>query len=303
MKLSKANFIKAQEFIKHHARPLDVCLFDFFFNGGPVEAVLSELAAYQNPDGGFGHGIEPDFRSPASSPMATSVGLQYGVAVNAGAGHPIIQYAIRYLLGTYDTTSDYWPATFKAVNDAPHAPWWHVDEIKPPDEAAWPNPGAELTGYLHRYASLVPGDSLERISQRARCNLEHSETFEGVFRYNLLCWQRAAGDLPPDFRDAVNARIKATFEKYPLNGENYGEVGLIWLAPTPDSILARHDPDAVNAHLDAIITRQVEDGGWWPAWQWGQYEDVWPLARQEWAGKMTVETLYTLRSYGRLESH
>lgn len=301
VKLSKTKFEKAQEFIKNRARPLDARLFEFYFDGGSAEAVLAELTTYQNPDGGFGHGIEADFRSPASSPMATSVGLQYGVAVNAGAGHPIVQYAIRYLLGTYDTAANYWPANFKAVNDAPHAPWWHVEEIKPPDEADWPNPSAELAGYLHRYASLVPFDSLERVTRRARRNLEHSETFGGLFRYNLLCWQRAAADLPGDFRDAVNARIKATFEKYPLSRENYGEVGVIWLAPTPDEVLARHDPGAVNAQLDATIARQAEDGGWWPAWQWGQYEDAWEIAKQEWAGKMTVETLYTLRCYDRIE--
>jgi hypothetical protein len=301
VKLSKAKFEEAQEFIKTRARPLDARLFEFLFEGGPADAVLSELATYQNPDGGFGHGIEADFRSPVSSPMATSVGLQYGVAVNAGAGHPIVQYAIRYLLGTYDTAADYWPATSKAVNAAPHAPWWHVEEIKPPDEANWPNPSAELAGYLHRYASLVPCDSLERVRRRARRSLEHSDTFEGLFRYNLLCWQRAAADLPADFRDAVYARIKATFEKYPYTAENYAEVEVIWLAPTPEAVLARHDPDAVNAQLNATITRQAEDGGWWPTWQWGQYEETWPRARQEWAGKLTVETLHTLRSYGKIE--
>jgi hypothetical protein len=301
VKLSKVKFEKAQEFIKNRARPLDVRLFEFFFDSGSAGAVLSELAAYQNPDGGFGHGIEPDFRSPASSPMATSVGLQYSVAVNAGAGHPIVQYAIRYLLGTYDTAADYWPANFKAVNDAPHAPWWHVEEIKPPDEADWPNPSAELAGYLRRYASLVPYDSLERVTRRARCNLEHSETFGGLFRYNLLCWQRAAANLPADFRNAVNTRIRATFEKHPFNRENYGEVGVIWLAPTPETVLARHDPNAVNAQLDVTLTQQAEDGGWWPAWQWGQNEKTWEIAKQEWAGKMTVETLCTLRSYDRIE--
>jgi hypothetical protein len=301
VKLSKTNFEKGREFVKTHARPLDICLFEFFLEGGSADAVLAELVKYQNPDGGFGHGIEADIRSPASSPMSTSVGLQYAVAVQASADDQLVQYAIRYLLGTYDSAAEYWPANFKAVNDAPHAPWWHIEEIRPPDEADWPNPSAELVGYLHRYASLVPPDFLDRVTQRARQNLGHSATFEGVFRYNLLCWQRAAPALPADFREAVHARISATFEKYPYKDGHYHEVSVFWLAPTPDSILARREPDTVSAQLDAVIARQADDGGWWPDWQWGQYEDAWTIARQEWAGKITVEALHALHSYGRIE--
>ncbi len=203
MQLSAERFEQARAFIKTHARPLDVRLFEYFFEGGTAAAVLAELARYQNPDGGFGHGIEADFRAPVSSPMATSVGLQYAVTVDAGADQPLVQAAIRYLLATYDTTNEYWPANFKAVNEAPHAPWWHIDEIKPPDESGWPNPSAEIVGYLHRYAPLVPPDFLERVTQRARRNLESGAGLDGMFRYNLLCWQRAAADLPADLRETV----------------------------------------------------------------------------------------------------
>jgi len=45
---------------------------------------------------------------------------------------------------------------------------------------------------------------------------------------------------------------------------------------------------------------QQDDGGWWPNWHWGQFEDVWPVAEKEWAGKITAETLWTLRRFGRL---
>ena len=32
---------------------------------------------FQNDDGGFGRALEPDFRLPASSAIATAVGFQY----------------------------------------------------------------------------------------------------------------------------------------------------------------------------------------------------------------------------------
>ncbi len=299
MKISKDKFERARQFVKTHARKLDCRLFEF--EDGSADGVLAELTKYQNADGGFGHGIEPDFRLPASSPVATSVGLQYCVELNASADNPIVKSAIKYLLETYDHTAEYWPATFKDVNDAPHAPWWHVEEVKPRDEVGWANPSAELVGYLHRYSAHVPLDLLGHITKRARKNLDNQETFEGWYRYNILCWQRAMPYLPDDFRKAVYDKIRATYAKYPVNEENYGEVGVFWLAPMPDAILAQHFPQKVDELINAQLGQQADDGGWWPTWQWGQYEDMWEIAKREWAGKKTVEILRALSNYGRIE--
>jgi hypothetical protein len=56
------------------------------------------------------------------------------------------------------------------------------------------------------------------------------------------------------------------------------------------------------AALDAEIGAQADDGGWWPAWSWGDgwFEEAWPTARREWAGKITVELLHILEHHGRL---
>jgi len=67
-------------------------------------------------------------------------------------------------------------------------------------------------------------------------------------------------------------------------------------APEPSS-LARglFGDDVVEAHLDALVAGQREDGGWtfnWPAWT--------PVVEPEWRGAVTVEMLKPLRAYGRL---
>lgn len=53
-------FEKARSFIYHNARPLDIARWQYHFEGGSNEAVLTALAAYQNEDGGFGHALEAD---------------------------------------------------------------------------------------------------------------------------------------------------------------------------------------------------------------------------------------------------
>ena len=47
-----------------------------------------------------------------------------------------------------------------------------------------------------------------------------------------------------------------------------------WLASSPEAPWAVHFPDAVDELLEAEISAQAEDGGWWPAWAWGD-EETW----------------------------
>ena len=51
------DFERARRFIFRNARPLDFARWRFAFEGGSREDVLAALAAYQNGDGGFGHGL------------------------------------------------------------------------------------------------------------------------------------------------------------------------------------------------------------------------------------------------------
>ena len=71
-RLSRADFDRAKRFISAHARPLDRSLFVYHFQSGPADDVMAELVRFQNEDGGFGRGLEPDFRLGASSALATT---------------------------------------------------------------------------------------------------------------------------------------------------------------------------------------------------------------------------------------
>ena len=55
---------KARDFVNRNARPLDFARWKFLFENGSMEQVLSALETYQNEDGGFGNGLEPDCWNP-----------------------------------------------------------------------------------------------------------------------------------------------------------------------------------------------------------------------------------------------
>ncbi|PNX49992.1 MAG: hypothetical protein BV458_14010 [Thermoplasmata archaeon M9B2D] len=302
MKLSKENFLLAAKFVRKHARDLDQLLFSYKFENASKNDVLQALAKYQNSDGGFGHGIEPDFRLQASSPMATSIGLQYCEELDIDTEHTIISSAVKYLVSTYQSDGGYWPVTFLNVDEEPHAPWWHVKEIITPSEAKWPNPNAEIVGYLNKYAMHVPEELLKAINIRALANLESSRHIEGLV-YDIICWNRIIPYLPKLLKLKARDKLKQTFQKVlPTMQETLREVRIFSLASNPDSLLYHLFPDEVNTLIDSEIERQSPDGGWWPTWKWNQYEEVWKLAEVEWAGKITTECLIALNSYNLIET-
>jgi len=297
MLLTRESFSQAREFVMKHARTLDQKVFRYHFESGTKNEVIEALTKYQNWDGGFGNAIEPDFRLAASSPMATSVGLQYCEEIRIDPNHVVVQAAIRYLVSTYQTRGGYWPFTFLDVNEAPHAPWWHADEIVSPLEAKWPNPNAELVGYLNKYSVCVPKVFVSRVNRRALLNLESSEYTEGLI-YDIICWNRAYPHLPEPLREKARDKVERTLRKImPEIETKLREVHIFKIAPNPQSICYRLFADVVKALIVSQINRQSSDGGWWPTWEWGQYEDFWPTAKEEWAGKITVDCLVGLKNY------
>ncbi len=298
MTLSEERFEDACRFIKKNARNLDVSLFKFHFENGTQKDVLNELSKFQNKDGGFGHAIEPDFRLTASSPMATSVGLQYYHEVGGSLESDIIRSAMQYLVSTYNTQLGFWPATFENVNEAPHAPWWHFRGMIRPEGVEWANPSAELAGYLNKYSTLIPSTILESVNQQVNQYLSEHKII-GSWLYNIMCWERAYEFFPEPIKSKAKEIILGSFHSMlPLSPERLGEIKIYWLAPHPESLLTQVAPAVVNEYLKHEITLQAEDGGWWPTWTWGQYEEAWPIAEKEWAGKKTLECIRALREFG-----
>lgn len=57
----------AKQFVLQNARPIDLAVYKYFFENGSNKTVIEELLKYQNEDGGFGNGLQPDYWNPNSS--------------------------------------------------------------------------------------------------------------------------------------------------------------------------------------------------------------------------------------------
>src|SRR5512147_1633725 len=113
---------KAQSFIERNSRKIDQARFALHFSGGSVEAFLTELATYQNPDGGFGHALEVDIEAPGSQPFATEIALDYCLRAGIPPDEPLVARMVSYLEKAQDEDGC-WRFTAD-IYEHPLAPWF-----------------------------------------------------------------------------------------------------------------------------------------------------------------------------------
>ncbi|MCB8958872.1 MAG: hypothetical protein H6651_01030 [Ardenticatenales bacterium] len=304
MKLSSTAFDRAAHFLEHQARPLERARFRHHFAAGSGAAVVAALTPFQNSDGGFGHGLEPDWNSPASSVLATTVALQMLRPLAGPETGAMIEAALGYLLGQFDGATSHWRIIPAASSAAPHAPWWGQDEFPNRFDAFSLNPTAEVVAHLYEFGGAESAELRESVLARV---LDHLANASEIEMHDLLCCLRLheAANLPGAARQQVEAAIGrlagGTVMTDPAGWSGYGLMPL-QLVTAPDSPFMPGLEAAVAANLDHEISNQGEAGAWWPTWAWGEpFAAAWPAARQAWAGMLTLDRLLLLARFGRLE--
>lgn len=305
-KLNQDTFEQASAFIKSQARAVDQKLFEFYFEGGTTDAVLVELKRYQNEDGGFGHGLEPDIWLEASSPLTTSVAFQYLKKLNVSLPNEVIERGVAYFIKSYDQERRRWFSVPEQVNDYPHAPWWNYSEDTQGTaiDGHPENPSFEIIGYLHHYRELVPVDflsELDSLIEEAANHILHQP--EKMEMHSLLCCIRFAETLTDPIRSQVFDKLAEfvvnTVAREAAQWAAYGATPLTFIE-TPESPFYPLLEPEVSANLDYEIDQLEPEGCWSPAWRWGQFEEVWPEARRRWQGYMTVHKLRILANFNRI---
>jgi hypothetical protein len=302
---TKAQQQKAKEYIFNIGRPLERALYQYHFENGTADEVLTALAAFQNADGGFGQAMEPDLRAPESSALATSHSLEILRDLNTPTDHPLVKNSIAYLLNTYDSEKGVWRIISETTDSHPHAPWWNQDRLEETFDYFLANPRPELAGYLFTYESLVTEGFKEQLLEDV---LNHMEAQGGGISGDaMLCYLRLhdTKNLPADahhrLTDKLRAIIGITVE---TNPEKWPEYCLkpLHAVNSPDSPFADILADALQQSLDYEIDQQCDDGSWTPHWTWGGvYPDAWKLAEREWRGIIALNTLRALHNFGRCE--
>lgn len=295
-KLNQKQFDKAVSFLKENARRLDCALFEYEFENGSRENVLRELKKYQNNDGGFGNGIEPDFRCKESSALGTAIGLNILARLGVSKNDEIVKQAIAYLLKTFIEEKNGWQIVPKEVNSAPRAIWWNYSE-----SWEWGNPSAEIIGLLIHYKNLVPEEFLNEITMFAINYIIALDTYEN---HELLSIIKLSDRLANKDKALISKKLEEMVKKcVTIEPSKWTLYCLqpIQVANSKQSVYVNLYSDLLPKNLDFLIGNQTVDGYWEPTWSWGQFEEEWVHARQEWRGWLTLENLRVLASFEYIE--
>jgi hypothetical protein len=280
----------AARFLAGHARVLDRRRFERLFRGGEARPVRDAVAAYRNSDGGFGHALEPDGRTPASQPAALAMALAT-LDETAAWDEELVAGACDWLAASAPAEGG---ASFveRTVEGWPHAPWWEAEEGRPASLFTTGHIAATLHARRVEHRWL---DAATDLLWRKIDALEDPGPYglRGVLRFleHVADRSRAERALERVARLLLHGDLVA------LDPGAAGEVHTpLDFAPNPDSIARRlFDEATIEAHLDHLAGGQADDGGWtfdWPAWS--------PVAASEWRGSVTVDALRTLRANGRV---
>jgi hypothetical protein len=260
------------------------------FEGGTCEAVVSCLRGYQNPDGGFGHALEPDKRAPDSQPLDVQFALQTLDAVDLADPGMLVR-ACDFLDSVADETGAV-PIVLPSLAAYPRAAHWGDGEFPPSL-----SPTVAIVGLLYRFAVEHPWR--ERAAEYCFGALEREPPTDAhAIRDALVVLEHA-----PESKRAEKliARVVgdlrgADYFLADADDERYGLRPLAF-APTPASRWRTlFGDDEINAHLDALAAEQEDDGGWPLRWQPPS-----EAARCEWRGIETLQALRVLVAYERVE--
>lgn len=300
-KLPDEVLLKAGNFITNSARPLESAIYAKEFGNGSINTVLMELGKFQNPDGGFGHGMEPDFRLPDSSAISTSVAMQVMSEMSLNKEHPMVKRVMEYLLNSYKAPYMLWEPVPPSVSKYPRAVWW---EWRPAEqcEKTWGNPSAELTGYLYEWPEEKFNQIRSKLTEKAFKKLKNNS--DAPEMHEILCYSRMAERLPEKerdrFRDLLDPLVENAVCRDPGKWFEYN-LKPVQVAPAPGSYYHEMLEEEIELNLDFILNSVGADGTWEPGWKWERYDADWTKAKSEWIGIITLDNLRILREYGRIQ--
>ena len=293
-------------YVEAHAAPLDQALGRCHLLGGERQEVVGELAALQNPDGGFG-GMEADFTEDVSAVVSTLRALQILDELRVAADHPMVARGIASLDAAYVPAWHSWRLIPPHDNTRPHAPWWRWSDDF---DERWgfyaDNPRPAVVACLHAFPAGVDAGFLHEhtgaVVRRA------AELDPGTVHNNATeCYHRFAcsSAVPAEARAPVAARVADIIDATLVTDRaRWGKYGLqpLDIADCPESPFFDRYRGHVERHLDYLVETQGEDGAWAPHWSWsGTFPAAWARASMLWKGRLTVTRLRQLSAHGRVE--
>jgi hypothetical protein len=296
MILPKNNYLKARDFILTNARMIERRLFEFHFANGDMNGVFHAVYAYRNPDGGFGHGMEPDTASPESQPLFSIMALETLDEVG---------YLTKEII-----LNDFMPYFESITTEKGGIPWMFIPKSTYPCEEhfktvkEWSalSTTAPLLGILEKYKIDIPW--MKKAEQFVWGEFERIKD-KHIFCY--LCvprWltflkytksQDKAKKTINDLKNWISNNEIICEDKSDDGWGLYGKPHSLNYATSSESILySLFTKEIIESDLKELINRQKNDG------RWDTWYGISEGTKLEWAGIQTLWALKTMKNYDKI---
>jgi len=284
--------------VKRNARPLEVAKWDFIFGNGSKEAILSELLKFQNADGGFGNGLEPDLILPHSNSITSAEAIFTASKYGLDCTGDWFARLLDCFENSVQNIPRFWEAVPKEVEDYPRPPWWNYGS----DDKFSPNPCAVIAAALILHGTKTQKQLGLTVAHKCFEFLLSDEFCGDHDSYCLILLVEklhAAGSdlITDDILSAMKQKIKANvcydeskWHKYhpqPLN-----------FAHSPISMWHDCVEEGIENNLKYWMVTTNDDGVWKPHFSWGVDSEAARQATKNWMGAIAVGRMTILRDYG-----
>jgi len=279
--------------IHKYGRKLEIARLNYLLKSD-CDGVIEALLDYQNQDGGFGKGLEPDQLSPLSSPIQSWYAMVIIKQMNSDKLDVILPSLLDYLKRSFNQKTQKWDLYQQSNMMYPHAPWWTYQEN---DDSY--NPTAAILGFILRFSKKdhLLYQNIHHWLESATNQMK--DPIEPMDMHELRCFVELVDDLfisdypfsrKEELKELVIKRLDVIIERNP-------EKWFITYCAKPsffvlqkDSFVIQHYHDLLMKEMDLTCKKRDLEGLWEPTFSWGNQE-----VDNTWKAIIAVDMLYLNR--------
>lgn len=310
--LTTKGFDEISLWVYRNGREIELALWQYAFENGSKEAVLSALSIYQNQDGGFGNALEPDSWNPNSSPYTTLYAINLLDEIDfCDVHHPIFKGIFKFLESGTHLDENGWLFNIPSNDDFPHAPWWTYSPEANKFESGGVTMG--ICGFILKYAhkDLPLYKKAFSLTEKTFAELNKVDDYGEMGVGGLLSIKEMIVKLNlenkfnMDFisspiKKLVNEAIERDVNKWAYHCKRPSD-----FITSPESEFYADNEDIMQKELDWILDSRLKSSVWGIDWSWFDNNEKYPkefaISENWWKANNARGTVKLLQSFARLE--
>lgn len=291
-----------------NTRELDLNIWKCLFENEDAAKVANAMLQYQNEDGGFGKGLDPDNWNENSVPYACLYAIETLNMVGFhDMKHPVYQGIKKYL---ESTDIDQWIFTLESNKDYPHASFYNYNKEY--------NDTESLGVIIYLIAFVIEYMQGAKIYESVMKRLNY---FIGKIQDNDL------GDMGPsgyitlidtmdrvkiegydydDLRRRLNVVVNDRMQKDEKQWENYGYRPSDFIK-SKDSYFLKGNEEVVEKECEFLLRTLPENDVWPVSWCWFENTAIYPkqevISLHFAKARKCIEKVCFLKEFGKVKDY